>query len=296
MLATLQKECDMTIRKAYRAGSFYPFDDDSCRQQIHECLGNYVPPAEPDTVVAGIVPHAGWIFSGSTAARVFKSIHQKASPETFVIFGAVHVWGIGIAALFPKGSWETPCGSVAIDEALSGRLLDGVSDILQADPSVHSHEHSIEVQIPFIQYLFPAAKIVPIMVSPDSQAMRLGERIGKILAKENGSVIVLGSTDLTHYGPSFGFTPYGIGEEALQQMKANDRRIIDLALHMHAEAVVQEASQHRNACGAGAIAATVAAAHALGAERGYLLEHTTSQDVMPERRAADAVGYASIIF
>jgi MEMO1 family protein len=286
----------MMTRKAYRAGSFYPFDKDSCRQQIQDCLGEYVPPSEPASVVAGIVPHAGWIFSGPTAAKVFKSIQAKASPETFLIFGAVHVWGMSDAAMFPEGAWETPCGSVSIDDTLAARLLEDAAELVHANPSAHAREHSIEVQIPFIQQLFPEAKILPIMVSPGPQALRLGERIGNMLADNGGNVIVLGSTDLTHYGPSFGFTPYGLGEEALRQMKENDRRIIDLALDMQADSVVQEAAQHRNACGAGAIAATVAAAKVLGVKRGHLLEHVTSQEVMPERQASDAVGYAGIIF
>jgi AmmeMemoRadiSam system protein B len=157
-------------------------------------------------------------------------------------------------------------------------------------------EHSIEVQIPFLQYLFPDAQILPVMVPPDRHAPVLGQKIGEYLAGQDKQVCVLGSTDLTHYGPSFWFTSYGTGAEALAQMKENDQRIIDMVVRMQAEMVVTEAEEHRNACGAGAIAATVAAANALGAERGYLLEHTTSQDVMPERPATDFVGYAGIIF
>lgn len=286
----------MSTRKAYRAGSFYPFDESSCRQQIQECLGEYHPPAEPVQVVAGIVPHAGWVFSGPTTGKVFKSIQEKASPKTFLIFGAVHVWGVGHAALFPEGDWETPCGTVTIDATLAERILESVADFVTADPSAHAREHSIEVQVPFIKQLFPEAQIVPIMVSPSLEASRLGKEIGKVLAEANADVMVLGSTDLTHYGPSFGFTPYGIGTEALQRMKENDRRIIDLAIQMQADSVVQEAEHHRNACGSGAIAATVAAAKELGAERGHLLEHITSQEVMPDRQALDAVGYAGIIF
>ena len=286
----------MNVRKAYRAGSFYPADAHSCQQQIDECLGTYQPPAEPAHIVAGIVPHAGWVFSGATATKVFKSVADKSSPETFVIFGAVHVWGTGSAALYDHGAWETPCGNVTIDEEIAALLLEHAASYVSADLSAHSREHSIEVQIPFIRYIFPNARVVPIMVSPGPEASAFGQKVGEIIADTPTSVMVLGSTDLTHYGPSFGFTPYGIGEEALSRMKDNDQRIIDLAMKMKAEDVIQEASQHRNACGAGAIAATVAAAKMLGAKQGYLLEHTTSHDVMPERPATDAVGYAGIVF
>jgi AmmeMemoRadiSam system protein B len=175
-------------------------------------------------------------------------------------------------------------------------VLDDIGDRLQDDPAAHSREHSIEVQVPFIKYLFPDAKIVPIMVSPGSRAVDLGTRIGTLLADYAREVFVVGSTDLTHYGPSFGFTPYGVGNDALQRMKDNDRRLLDLALQMQADGIIEEASQYRNACGAGAVAATVAAAQVLGSGCGYLLEHTTSQDVMPERQARDAVGYAGIVF
>jgi len=286
----------MATRKAFRAGSFYPFDERSCRQQIEECLGDYQPPAEPARIVSGIVPHAGWVFSGPTAARVFKSIKAKASPETFVIFGAVHVWGVDQASLFAEGAWETPCGTVAIDTELAAAVLNVASDNVKANASAHDREHSIEVQIPFIQYLFPDARILPIMVAPGKHATGVGRKIGELIAQQEKKIVILGSTDLTHYGPSFSFTPYGVGPQSLAPMKANDRRIIALAIAMNAEEVLAEAEHHRNACGAGAIAATVTAAKALGAERGYLLEYTTSQDVMPERRATDFVGYAGIVF
>ncbi len=285
------------IRQAFRAGSFYPADARSCHRQIEDCLGQYQPPAIPEKVIAGIVPHAGWMFSGPTAAKVYKSIQQKSSVETFLIFGAVHVWGVGRqAAIFARGAWQTPCGPIEIDEELADTILAEAREEVVADPSAHEREHSIEVQIPFIQHLFPDAKLVPIMVSPEKLAVRLGEKIGKLLAHYEKPVCVIGSTDLTHYGPSFGFIPYGIGEQSLAPMKDNDRHLLQLAAEMNAEAVIAEAEQHRNACGAGAIAATVTVAKALGASQGYLLEHTTSQEVMPDRPVADIVGYAGMVF
>jgi hypothetical protein len=287
----------MKIRKAFRAGSFYPADEYSCHRQIEECLGNYQPPVDPKQLVAGIVPHAGWVFSGPTAAKVFKSVQEKAEPETFLIFGAVHVWGVGRkAAIFEEGEWQTPCGTVEIDEELADAIFDVAGGEVIADTSAHDREHSIEVQIPFIQYLFPDAKILPIMIAPEKQAAELGKKIGNLLKEQEKQVVILGSTDLTHYGPSFGFTPYGIGENALEAMKENDQRIIDLVTTMHPHDVINEAERHHNACGAGAIAATIAAAKELGASQGYLLEHTTSQDVMPDRPPRDFVGYAGIIF
>ncbi|PIE32823.1 AmmeMemoRadiSam system protein B [candidate division KSB3 bacterium] len=287
----------MALRHAFRAGSFYPADADSCRHQIEECLSVYQPQAEPQHVIAGIVPHAGWMFSGPTAAKVFKNIQDKTRPDTFIILGAVHVWGMEQkASMFAKGAWETPCGPVDIDEDLAQDILLNVADFVTDDESAHIREHSIEVQVPFLRYIFPEVKIVPIMVNPTPNAIDIGRRIGQLLRQQKKQVIVLGSTDLTHYGPRFGFTPHGIGIESLAPMKHHDRQFIDLITAMDAHEVLLHAEQHHSACGAGAIAATIAAAQELGATQGYLLEHTTSQDVMPDRPASDFVGYTGIIF
>ena len=287
----------MALRRAFRAGSFYPADAESCRRQIEECFGTYQSPATPQHVVAGIVPHAGWIFSGPTAAKVFKNLQDKTTPTTFLIFGAVHVWGMGHhASIFAEGAWETPCGDVAVDEDLAQHILAHAAGNVAADESVHAREHSIEVQVPFLHYLFPEARIIPVMVNPAQSAIEVGRVIGQLLHQQEKEVIVLGSTDLTHYGPGFGFTPYGVGFESLAPMKDHDRQFIELITTMEPEEVILEAEKHHRACGAGAIAATIAAARELGATQGYLLEHTTSQDVMPDRPVSDFVGYAGIIF
>jgi AmmeMemoRadiSam system protein B len=106
----------------------------------------------------------------------------------------------------------------------------------------------------------------------------------------------LGSTDLTHYGPGYRFTPVGVGPGTLAWSKENDRRIIQLALEMKAENIIPEARSHHNACGAGAIAAAVATARTLGAQKGVLLEHITSYEVRSEGEIEDFVGYTGIIF
>jgi AmmeMemoRadiSam system protein B len=109
--------------------------------------------------------------------------------------------------------------------------------------------------------------------------------------------VVVGTTDLTHYGRTYyGFAPVGTGEPALEWARANDERVINLILDMRAEEIVAETDAHRNACGGGAIAGTVAAARALGAEKGHLLEYTTSYHAIPRGPATDFVGYAAIVF
>ncbi len=276
------------------APHFYSGD---CAEQIENFLAGFEPPSEPAKPSAGIVPHAGWVFSGAVAAKVVKCL-QAASPEAFVIFGAVHSWGAKHGAVYPTGSWDTPLGEVEVDAELAKLLLEKCSQHLTSDPGSHAQEHSIEVQVPIIKHLHPEARIVPIAMPPGPEAAAAGAAVGSVLRGSGRRTAVLGSTDLTHYGPSYGFAPWGVGSAALEKMHQNDRRIIDLALGFEADKVVGEAQKNSNACGAGAVAATVAAAAASGAGKSALVEYTTSHDVMDERPDAFqmAVGYAGIIF
>ena len=280
-----------------RAPVARPFYSGDCAAQIDAFLAGFEPPAEPAEPIAGLVPHAGWAYSGAVAAKVIRSL-QKTKPETFVIFGAVHAWGMREGAVYAAGSWETPLGDVAVDEELAAALIERCSDHLTDDPASHAQEHSIEVQVPMIKVLHPAARIVPIAMPPAETAFAAGAAVGAALADCGRRVAVLGSTDLTHYGPNYGFAPWGRGPAAREKMRENDRRIIDLALAFEPEAVVAEAAANSNACGAGAIAATVAAAGAMGADQAALIDYTTSHDVMgdPPEAFQMAVGYAGILF
>jgi MEMO1 family protein len=287
----------METRNAVVSGQFYPDDKVFCIREIEECLGTAKKHPEVGKMIAGIVPHAGWRFSGPTAAKVFAQIDREDPPTTFVLFGAVHRWGSQSPSLFSRGAWETPLGPLHINEELAQKMLSSMEGMMGDDPRAHASEHSLEVQLPFIAYLFPGATILPIALPPDRRSHEIGEKIGIFLAREKTNAVVIGTTDLTHYGPGYGFAPKGVGEAALQwAKKVNDAGIIDLAIEMKDERIVGEAQEHHNACGSGAMAATVGAARALGAKRGILLEYTTSHDMMPTRQVSDFVGYAGIVF
>jgi len=291
----------MRTRKPVVAGQFYPGQHDSCVDEINECLeAKTLSQSLPETIVAGIVPHAGWTFSGSLAALVFSAIKQQHEKvHTFVVFGATHSYFGQSPAVYEIGSWITPLGEIAIDEELADEVLSSGAAV--SDPSAHISEHSIEVQIPFIQYLFAGAKILPILVPPRQQAVALGTGIGDIISQgEQRKIVCIGSTDLTHYGPRYGFTPMGTGKEALRWANSvNDKEFIDLALKLDPQGLLTSAAENCNACGPGAAAAAVAAAKKLGSERGLLLAHTNSNEVMLRKMgttSADSVGYAAIIF
>jgi len=291
----------MQCRKPIVAGQFYPAQNDSCVNEINQYLNERtLSQTLPDTITAGIVPHAGWFFSGSLAALVFSAIKlQNNKVHTFVIFGAAHSFFGQRAAVYDRGCWQTPVGEIFIDEQLAEAVI--ASGTAVSGPDAHRSEHSIEVQVPFIQYLFAGAKIVPILVPPSTQAVALGEAVGEIISKDTERVIVcIGSTDLTHYGPRYGFTPMGVGTNAIEwASQVNDRQFIDLALKLVPQAMLTSAAENGNACGAGAAAAAVAAAKKLGRKKGVLLAQTNSRDVMLEKMntsSAESVGYAAIVF
>lgn len=296
----------MMIREPAVAGTFYPSQPDQCLAQLQACLqsserGGVEPGGDPEqrSVIGGIAPHAGWQFSGTLAGHLFREVAQSGRPGVVVLFGAVHVPHGARASLFPSGAWETPLGLARVEGRLAERLL-GQTGLLDADPHAHEHEHSIEVLVPFVQHLLPNALIVPIMVPPNDQAVPLGQAVARTCKAYGVDAVFIGSTDLTHYGPSYGFVPKGVGPAGLTwAQEVNDRRIIDLILDMRADEVVREAAANHNACGAGAIAATIAACESYGATQGTLLEHTTSTEVLGQTMAEpprDAVGYAAVAF
>lgn len=290
----------MQTRKPIVAGQFYPGERRSCLDEINECLLEGKPAKSlPETIVAGIVPHAGWTFSGSLAAMVLSAIKQRHDKvDTFIIFGAAHGYYGSSPAVYAQGSWLTPLGEAAIDEELADIVLK--TDAAVADPSAHQDEHSIEVQVPFIQHLFADAKILPILTPPNERSVSLGEAVGDIIKQQKKKIICIGSTDLTHYGPRYGFTPKGTGASALQwASKVNDKEFIDFAVKLQPQEMLASAAENLNACGPGAAAAAVAVAKKLGKTKGVLLAHTNSNKVMLEKMgasSAEAVGYAAIVF
>ena len=289
----------MIVRRMQLPG-WYPQSPRACEQQVDRLLEAAVVPADlPEKLVGGICPHAGWIYSGSVAALTFKAIAAGHTPGTVVVFGAGHsrVKPPRRPALYAEGAWETPLGLLEIDTRLAERLL-AVTDLVEEDTVAHDADNTIEVQTPFIKHLWPSAKFLPITMGYFRPAGELGRRLAQIIADGKTDAVFIGSTDLTHYGAeNYGWAPQGAGPQAHEWSKANDRRFLEKLVAMDEEELTAEAREHRNACGASAAAATVAASAALGAEAGHLLVHTTSYEVQPEGRSpANFVGYASVVF
>jgi len=296
LIDRLLRRGDMTVRKPVRAGSFYPADPGACARDASRAVEGSAPPVTDP--LGGIAPHAGWVFSGHTAGRLFRVLKDSGKPfSSFLFFGAVHT-ASPTNALFPEGAWETPLGEVPIDAELNRALLEEGDGVIVTDAGPHAFEHSVEVLVPLALHLFPDASISVISTPPSPDALLVGRASGRAVASLDRPVAIVASTDLTHYGASYyGFAPKGTGEEALRWVKEeNDARIVDAFTQLGAEAILKEAKLRHSACGSGAAAAAAACARALGGRRGVLLQYTTSHDVRPSGTPTDFVGYASVAF
>ena len=286
----------MRLRHPAVAGHFYEDDPVQCRQALLEYIP-VSPSSGQEDLVGGIVPHAGWVCSGAVAGRVFAELAGRPV-ETFVLFGSVHTVQIGYAAVDQADAWQTPLGQIELDHELIERAC-AEDPRLKPDASAHAREHSLEVEVPFIQHTFADARLVPVVVPPVPEAGGVGTSLVKAAQALGRRIAVLGSTDLTHYGPRYGFTPQGIGPEALGWAKnSNDARMIALMESMDHDGVLPEARAHQNACGPGAVQATLLACRQLGAMHGTTLCHTTSSEVLADRYGPmdDSVGYVAVVF
>lgn len=300
----------MTVRQAARAGMFYEASPDACRSHAARLFASATLPEDlPADCPGGLLPHAGWVYSGAVAALTIKALLAPrgealplggdAAAPTVVLFGADHTGQASGGHLWADGAWDSPLGAVKVDTDLADELL-AVHPLLQADPKPHRQEHSLEVQVPLLAWAAPQVRIVPIAMAPTRQAHDIGRAVGEALARGNHpGVFVIGSTDLTHHGGHFG-SPGGSGAQSEAFATENDERMLEHIRAMQAEAIVPEARERGNACGPGAIAATIAACKALGASTGRVLEYTNSYRIthrdQPNNPDDTTVGYASVVF
>lgn len=312
----------MTLaREAEKAGTWYPADPEVLTRLLDRQLAAatdaaaFGPPATafpPGEAVAGIVPHAGLEWSGPVAARVYAWLSGTLAPSSccrpadppataFLLFGACHRMAPPHAAVWPRGTWRTPLGPLRVDEELATALIEdsaresGLARFIDA-PAPHYGDNALELQTPFLARLFPDIPIVAVAVPPGPDAAEAGALAFRTVERLGRRVIALGSTDLTHYGASFGLAPAGDGPEAVAWAKRNDRPFLDALTTLDVDAVVRTALRARTICGGGAAAATAAYARASGCDRGVLLAHASSHDARPEDPADHFVDYAAVAY
>jgi hypothetical protein len=278
------------MRRAVYAGSWYPASRKECESQIGEFMAGAPPGGEARR--GGIVPHAGWYYSGRIACRVVARLAAGTPPDVLAIFG-MHLRPGDSPHLMSAGAWETPLGPLRVDEelaaAIAGRFPCRIETAGRFVP-----DNTIELQLPFVRHFLPQVSILALGVPPAPAAIEIGCAVVEAAAGLGRRLKVLGSTDLTHYGPSYGLLSHGSGPEALDWVRrSNDRRMIEAILALDSRQVLQEAHANANACCAGAVAAALSAAAAMGAETGETVAYATSHDRTP---AESFVGYVGVVF
>ena len=280
----------MKIRRPSQAGMFYAGNAEDLKKQIEECFLHKFGPGKipkvaekgPRKIVGLICPHAGYMYSGPVAAHAYYRLAIDGKPETFVIMGPNHM-GYGSAiALMNEGIWRTPLGDIEIDYDTASKILR-FSELIDIDDTAHRYEHSIEVQLPFLQYLYSSEfKFVPIAFL--MQDLKSCREIGKALAKalEGRNAVIIASTDMTHYEPH---------EEASRK----DRLALNAVEKMNEEEFYSTIESYRiSACGYGPVIALMAASKLLGVKKAEILCYRTSGDIVGDY--SSVVGYASACF
>lgn len=269
---------------------WYPVDKKECQREIEYFLEGWSPPISRVTVRGGIVPHAGWYFSGKLAARVFQFLKSKGKTDMVVLYGG-HLGPNEYPRIVMEEFWETPLGDMQMDSEFAKNLTKRI-EVKAESPG--SGDNTMEIQVPMIKYFFPNAKLLAIRSPSSLRAKTLGEEVARLANEKQMEILAIGSTDLTHYGPNYGFTPKGIGSSALKWVREeNDRGFIDCALKMKTELLIRHAEENESACSAGAAASAMVTCRAMGAEKGTLLDYYTSYDIMPDE---SFVGYAGIVY
>ncbi len=267
------------LRRAAVAGSWYPGTASAINAEVDSYLdaARAVPP--PGRLVALVSPHAGLRYSGPVAAYGYGLLRDAAEGLTVVLVGPSHGAAFDGVAVHARGAWETPLGRAAIDEDIARALL-AADRVAFDDPDVHRDEHSLEMQMPYLQRLVPGLRIVPLLMGSQSRrdVEALAGALGKALAGHRA--LLVASSDLSHYQPA---------------TVANrlDAAVVDAVGRFDDETLLRRLETHDNvACGGGPVVAVMKAARALGAERACVLKYGDSGDV-GEGDKSHVVGYLS---
>jgi len=279
----------MPRRRPAVAGAFYERSSEALIAQIQSCFTSPLGPSQlPEVPLelgerrlpALICPHAGYMYSGPVAAHSYISLRGRRRPMTAVVIGPNH-YGVGAAvSIYPEGEWATPLGSVRIDHELSLEL-SRESDIFSLDEASHVNEHSIEVQVPFLQYLIGAFKLVPICILDQSEetCVEVGEALARVLGGRD--ILLVASSDFTHYEPH-------------EKAKAKDAKALEQIAKLDVHGLYSAIYDYDvTMCGYGAVTAVLTAAKQLGAAEAKILKHATSGDSSGDY--GSVVGYAACL-
>ncbi|MHC1755697.1 MAG: MEMO1 family protein [Methanosarcina sp.] len=265
----------MEMRQPAVAGQFYPLRCENLEKELKRCFeGLEIRERE---VMGAVCPHAGYIYSGKVAAHAYATLPEA---DTYVLFGPNHT-GYGSPVSVSRETWKTPLGTIDVDLELADGFLGSIVD---ADELGHKYEHSIEVQLPFLQYRFGQGfKILPICMGMQDEetAVEVGNLVADLISESGKRVVIIASSDFTHY-------------ETAEHAKEIDSEVIDAILNFNISDMYGRLYQRdASVCGYGPIASMLSASQKLGGSRATLLKYANSGDVSGDTNAV--VGYAAII-
>lgn len=280
----------MRVRRPTQAGSFYAGDAEALKAQIESCfLHSFGPGKLPKVdskgarrVVGLVCPHAGYMYSGPVAANAYFELALDGKPDTVVILGPNHTGYGNALALMDSGVWRTPFGDVEVDALVAHEILRETR-LVDVDESAHRFEHSIEVQLPFLQYLFGSEfKFVPVcfQLQDLASAEEVGNALAEVLAERNA--VIIASSDFTHYETQTSATRKD--DAVLKAVEAMDAKQFLTTIE----------SENVTACGYGPIATLITVAKGLLAKEAKRLQYKTSGDITGDK--SSVVGYAAVSF
>lgn len=280
----------MRTRGPVVAGSFYPADQKELSRLIESCFTHELGPGRLPTpkgtsqvggLIALLSPHAGYVYSGPVASHGFLLLSERQRPRTVIVVGPNHT-GVGMdVSLYPEGRWLTPFGAIEIDNELTYSLVRR-SALFTIDESSHTNEHSIEVQLPFLQYVLESFKLVPICML--DQSKETSSEVGDVLAEAmvGRDALLVASSDLTHYEPA-------------ESARKKDEQVLSAAMALDVGRLYSTiASTGSTACGYGPMAVAMIVSQKLGSKKGTLLKYANSGDIMGDNKAV--VGYSAVSF
>lgn len=272
------------IRQPAVSGTFYANNADVLKADIDGYLAKAIPEKIEGKVLGLISPHAGYMYSGQTAAHAYKTL-IGSHYDTVIIVAPSHQAFFYGGAIQEKGGYKTPFGVVDIDEEFTSRLIENGGELVLSDPKAHKGEHSIEVQLPFLQTVLKEFKFVP-FIQGMSQDTALAAQLGNLLYEcaidKSKSYLIVGSTDLSHY------YPYDLAKDL-------DKGAIELVENFDIEGLDRELPTGKyEACGAGSIVSAMIFAKRMGATHSKVLDYKNSGDVTGDM--SNVVGYLSCVF
>ena len=274
----------MTIRRRALPPGWYP----ESRSQTERTIAEWDERLDlhPQAAMSGIAPHAGWDFSGELAYNVISRLLGNA--EIVAVVGG-HLPPAGRILCATEDEFETPLGPIKAEKEMRDILLNR----LHIAPDSYA-DNTVEIQMPLVKYCYPNAGVLHLRVSPTSDAIKLGQVLYEIAEEMGKRIVVLGSTDLTHYGPAYGFAPAGHGQEAISWVREqNDRGIINAFLSMNLKLALKHSQEKSSACSAGAAVAAASFAAMGGIKTGTLAGYRLSCDF---HKSDSFVGYAGICY